>query len=89
MAAATCVCRGKLGCQILNQHVAPLAVPPPVQRRVITYNMGHGQTTTDENVAKKALLERDFKEIADLESMSQSEFRHGMIGAKFLPRVYI
>ena len=89
MAAATCVCCGKLGCQILNQHVAPLAVPPPVQRRVITYNMGHGQTTTDENVAKNTLIQRDFKQIADLESITQSEFQHGMIGAKFLPGVFI
>ena len=51
--------------------------------------MGHGNTTTDEAVAKNTLLERDFKEIADLESISQSEFRHGMIGAKFLPGVFI
>ena len=89
MATASCVCCGILGCQIMNQQMAPVAGPPPAQRRIVTYNMGHGNTTTDENVAKKALLERDFKQIADLESISQSEFRHGMIGAKFLPGVFI
>ena len=89
MATAGCICCGILGCQNFNQHTALLAGPPPAQRRLITYNMGHGQTTTDENVAKKVLLERDFKEIADLESISQSEFQHGMIGAKFLPGVFI
>ena len=89
MATAGCACCGILGRQTFNQHTAILAGPPLVKRRLITYNMGHGQTTTDENVAKKALLERDFKEIAHLESISQSEFRHGMIGAKFLPGVFI
>ena len=89
MAAARCVCCGILGCQIFNQHVAALPRPPMAQRRLVTYNMGHGQTTTDENVAKNALLQRDFPEIADLSSISQSEFQPGMIGAKFLPAVFI
>ena len=87
MAAEECVSCGKVGTQKLNQHVA--SGPPPVQKQSVTYNMGHGNTTTDENVAKKALLERDFKEIADLESISQSKFQHGMIGAKFLPCIFI
>jgi hypothetical protein len=51
--------------------------------------MGHGQTTTDENVAKNALIQRDFKEIAVLEAISQSDFQQGLIGAKFLPGVFI
>ena len=89
MATATCVCCGILGRKIMNPHVAPIAGPPPVQRQLVTYNMGHGNTTTDEAVAKNTLLERDFKEIADLESIIQSEFQHGMIGAKFVPGVFI
>ena len=93
MATLSCDCCGILGTQIINQHVAPvvapLAGPLSVQKRLVTYNMGHGNTTTDENVAKKALLERDFKKIADLESISQSEFLHGMIGSNFLPGVFI
>ena len=87
MAAASCVCCGILGCQIMNQHLAPIAGLPPAQRKLVTYYMGHGNTTTDEAVAKNTLLERDFKEIADLESIIQSEFQHGMIGAKFVPGV--
>ena len=89
MATASCDCCGILGCQIMNQQMAPIAGPPPAQRRIVTYNLGHGNTTTDENVAKNALLERDFKDIADLESIMQSEFQHGMIGAKFVPEVFI
>ena len=89
MAALSCVCCGILGTEVMNQYLAPLAGPPSVQRRLITYNMGHGNITTDENVAKKALLERDFKKIADLESITRSEFQHGMIGAKFVPGVFI
>ena len=89
MAAVSCVCCGILGCQIMNQQMAPVAGPPPAQKRIVTYNLGHGQTTTDENVAKNALLERDFKDIADLKSITQNEFQHGVIGAKFLPEVFI
>ena len=89
MATASCDCCGILGCQIMNQQMAPVAGPPPAQRRIVTYNMGHGNTTTDENVAKNTLLEREFKDIADLKSITQSEFQHGVIGAKFLPEVFI
>jgi len=89
MAAPRCVCCGKVGTKIINHHMAPLAGPPPIQRRLITYNMGHGQTTTDENVAKNTLLVRDFKPIFDLKSITQNEFQHGLIGAKFLPGVFI
>ena len=51
--------------------------------------MGNGNTTPDENVAKKALLERDYKEIADFETIQQSDYMPGMIGAKFLPSVLV
>ena len=53
MATASCVCCGILGCQIINQQLAPLARQTPAQRRIVTYNMGHGQTTNDEAVARK------------------------------------
>ena len=69
MATASCDCCGILGCHIMKQHKAPIAGPLLAQRRIVTYNMGHGQTTTDENVAKNILLEREFKEIVQKFSM--------------------
>ena len=76
MATATCVCCGILGRKIMNPHVAPIAGRPPAQRKLVTYYMGHGNTTTDEAVAKNVLLQRDFKEIANLESIIQSEYHY-------------
>ena len=78
-----------LGRQRINQHAAPLPGPPPANRRRVTYNLGHGNYATNEEVAKKELLERDFSNIAEFETVQQSEFWNGMLGATFLPPVLI
>ena len=52
-------------------------------------NLGNGQTTTNEDDAKRALLSRDYPEIANYETIQQNEFRHGRMGAIFIPPVFI
>ena len=52
-------------------------------------NLGNGQTTTNEDDAKRALLSRDYPEIANYETIQQNEFRHGSMGAIFIPPVFI
>ena len=78
-----------MGIYDLKQNPAQLAGPPPSQRQRRVYNLGNGNTTPDENVAKKALLERDYKEIADFETIQQNDYKPGLIGAKFLPSVLV
>ena len=60
---ANCDCCNTVGIFDLNQ--SKLAGIPLPQRQRKVYNLGNGNTTPDENVAKKALLGRDYKEIAD------------------------
>ena len=84
---ANCDCCNTVGIFDLNQ--SQLAGPPLPQRQRKVYNLGNGNTTPDENVAKKTLLERDYKEIADFETIQQSDYMPGMIGAKFLPSVLV
>ena len=84
---ANCDCCNTVGIFDLNQ--SQLAGPPLPQRQRKVYNLGNGNTTPDENVAKKALLVRDYKEIADFETIQQSDYIPGMIGTKFLPSVWV
>ena len=82
-------CCSTLGCHRLNQNIASLSVPPPNQKRLVVYNLGNGQTTTNADDAKRSLLERDFKEFTEFENIEQNDYIHGLIGAKFLPPVFV
>ena len=86
---AGCLFCNKIGIFTLN---IALPGPPHAQKRRITsvtYNLGHGQTTTDAEVAKQKLLERDYPEIVDFKNVTQSDFKHGEMGAKFIPPVFV
>ena len=84
---STCNIVGKVSLTRQFVDEEQIVIPCKIARWI--YDLGNGDSTSDEGEAKDHLLKRDYPEIFNLNKITENDFKPGSIGIKFLPEVFL